>query len=301
MKILLTFVFTSAAFLFGAIAQENQSLTMLGYLRPVRNIDMNFAEAGVVGEIHVREGDTVSEGDPLVSLDNRVLLAQIEIARVQAASEAGIKVAQAELNEASDRLSKLYRLKRSGTAHDSEVSRAVASQQMAEGRLSIAEEQKQIAGFQLQEIEAQIERRILRSPIEGVVLEINLDVSEAVTTQGGAEKSEFVAKVARIDQLEFVVFIPSDSADGLQVGQMHPVKVLSQSSLQRGIDGEGVVTEGRIDFISPVIDPSSETVRTRLIIDNEEGQFKSGAHALLILEKAPASSGAPSVSSFGTP
>lgn len=266
-----------------------KEIKVLGYLEPYRSIDMNASEAGVIGKILVSEGETVVEAQELLSLDNSVLEAQLAIAKVQAASEAAIIVANADLSVSKERYSKLDKLKRSGTAHSGEVSRAEADMKKAEAQLSIANEEKKIAGFRVQEIDAQIARRVLRSPINGVVLEINREIAESATSpQEGAQNRPLV-QVAQIDRLKLVIHVPSVYALELEVGKVLPVRVLRQSSLSLDRGEAAVTTTGTIEFVSPAIDPSSETLRTRLVLDNRGGRLQSGSHALVIFEGSPES------------
>lgn len=266
----------------GAVRADPGSV--LGYLEPYRSIDMNVSEAGIIREIHVGEGETVSAGQALLSLDNSVLEAQLEIAKVQAESTAAITVAEADLGVAKERFEKLSKLRNSGTAHATEVSRAEAEMKKAEGQLSIANEEKKIAQFRVAEIEAQIERRILRSPIDGVVLEISREEAESATapTPGGTTKP--LLQVARIDRLKLTVHVPASKAGGLAVGARMPVRVLRESSLSLERENSAIDTVGTIEFVSPAIDPSSETLRTRLVIENGDGVLRSGTHALVLFD-----------------
>lgn len=269
-------------FLAAVSAQEDNGTSVLGYLEPYRSIDMNASESGVISEIFVEEGDRVSEGQALVSLNNSVLEAQLAIAKVQSGSEASITVANADLGVARDRFEKLSKLKNQGTAHSSEVARAEADVKKAEAQLSIANEEKKIAGFRVEEIQAQIERRILRSPIDGVVLEINREIAETAADASGSQMSKPLVKVARIDRLKLVVHVPAPLSGQLAVGRKLTVHVLKQDSLTADRDSSAIRTTGEIEFVSPAIDPSSETIRTRLVIENPDHKLLSGSHAIVL-------------------
>ncbi len=277
-------IFTLLVTLFTTPLAKADPGTVLGYLEPYRNIDMDVAEVGVIGEIFVEEGELVEKGEALLSLKNNVLEAQLETARIQSESTAAVIVAEADLEVADERYSKLSKLRSSGTAHSSEVARALAEKKKAEGQLSIANEEKKIAGFRVEEIEAQIERRFLRSPIRGVVLEINRDVAETAVATGRNNSEKPLVRVAEIERLKLVVHVPASRADQLANGKEMLVRVLQQSSLSLDRENSAIDTQGTIEFVSPVIDPSSETIRTRLVIENENGTLLSGSHALVLFE-----------------
>ena len=57
---------------------------VLGYTEPYRLITVAAGEAGVIGEVLVREGDQVKQGQVLAKLDTAVLAAELEIARAEA-------------------------------------------------------------------------------------------------------------------------------------------------------------------------------------------------------------------------
>ena len=118
-------IFTLLVTLFTTPLAKADPGTVLGYLEPYRNIDMDVAEVGVIGEIFVEEGELVEKGEALLSLKNNVLEAQLETARIQSESTAAVIVAEADLEVADERYSKLSKLRSSGTAHSSEVARAL--------------------------------------------------------------------------------------------------------------------------------------------------------------------------------
>jgi RND family efflux transporter MFP subunit len=268
----------------GLIGHADDMVSVLGYLEPYRSIEMNPSETGIIETISVSEGEKVKKGQALLNLNNRVLEAQIAISEVQAESMSAIEVATADLEVARERFQKLSQLKSSGTAHSSEVARAAADLKKAEAQLNIANEEKKIAGFRVEEIKAQLEQRILRSPIDGVIIEINREVAESAMAPREGQRNRSLVKVAQIDRLRLVVHVPSIHAADLVVGGILPVRVLGQNSLTLDRESTALDASAVIEFISPAIDPSSETVRVRLMIDNSDNKLQSGAHALVVIK-----------------
>ena len=268
------------------IASSEEAVSVLGYLEPYRQIEMDFSETGVIDEIFVSEGQSVSAREALVSLNTKVLKAQLAIAQIQAESEAAVQVAQADVDVTKTRFDKLAQLRKSGTAYSAEVARAEADFKKAEGQVSIANEEREIAKFRVEEIEAQIERRILRSPIDGVILEINREIAESVSQPTSGAQRKPLLKVAQIERLRLVIHVPSDHASELTVGKELPIRILQESSLSRNRESSAFDAIGRIEFVSPAIDPSSESLRTRLVIENPDGELQSGSHALVMVEGA---------------
>jgi|GEM_PF-680282 len=270
------------------IKPEEKKLRILGYLEPYKSIDITSPEHGLIGAIHIKEGQSVKIGEALITLENQVQEAQLNIAVAQSESSARIKVAKAELDLATDKHDKLARLKRQGTAHSSEVIRAAANMLIAEGSLELATEEQKIAGLRVKQIEAEIERRTLRSPINGVILEINRDIAESVNHQAGtssAERELVLTRVAQLDHLYLIIYVPAGPARHLKKGDRIPVQVLNENSLNEQRENSGIEALGEIEFISPTIDPSSETVRTRILIHNSQGTMRSGSHAIAVIDQ----------------
>ncbi|MDA7921636.1 efflux RND transporter periplasmic adaptor subunit [Verrucomicrobiales bacterium] len=67
-------------------------------------------------------------------------------------------------------------------------------------------------------------------------------------------------------------------------------KLIAIAGILSSVAGEAAVTTtGTIEFVSPDIDPSSETRRTRLVLDNRDGRLLSGSHGFVIFEGSPES------------
>ena len=115
---------------------------------------------------------------------------------------------------------------------------------------------------QVRKTEAQIEARTLRSAVDGVVTEIKRDPSEAVSAA-----QPHVLTVVEIDRLTVNLFLSPDRASKLQTG--------GHADLQLLDDGNARVP-ATIEFLSPVIDAASGTVRVKFVIENPEGKYRAG-------------------------
>jgi len=122
-----------------------------------------------------------------------------------------------------------------------------------------------ITGIRVQRILAQLNDRTLRAPFAGIVTKINLEVSESVS----AAQTE-VMTIVQLDSLRVTLNLPAKVADGLQVG--------AEAALLLDVDTR---VNGKVVFVSPVIDAASRTVRVTFVIPNEEGRLRSGVRCML--------------------
>ncbi|MCB1229329.1 MAG: efflux RND transporter periplasmic adaptor subunit [Verrucomicrobiae bacterium] len=234
---------------------------IIGVTEPQEQIDLSFPESGVIRALEIEEGDRVSEGQILAQLDCRVLESQLAIARMHAESPAAIQSANATLTMRKQRLDQLEKLAASQNANHDELARAKAEYEIAQADVQLAHEAAAESELQAQQTEAQIEQRTLRAPFDGIVARIHHKPGASVSPNDGP-----VLTLVKLDQLELVVYIDHRRMDGLETGQSVTI-----SALDREVTGTGT-----IEFISPVVDPSSGTARLRIALPNEDGRHRSG-------------------------
>ncbi|MCB1231165.1 MAG: efflux RND transporter periplasmic adaptor subunit [Verrucomicrobiae bacterium] len=247
------------------------------YLEPYRSIEMSPAESGIIREILVKEGDHVIKGQPLLKLDAETIEARLAVAMAQADNMGGVNAAESQHTLERQRYERLKALGRDASEY--ELNQQLAAMKTAEGRYTEALEQKRVFQLQADQARAELDRRILKSPIDGIVVEIVKDISEPVSPIESS-RDEYLIRVVKIDQLEAVAHL-----DGRWAGQ---IREGDEMTLQLESDhhSENVAAktvEGVVEFISPVIDSASNTVRLRLVIDNSSGSIRAGSPARLLL------------------
>jgi RND family efflux transporter MFP subunit len=252
------------------------------YLEPYRSIEISSVESGKIAEILVSEGERVSKGQELIRLDTAVLQSQLKVAEAQAAGKGRVMAAQADYDLRQDKLEKLEALAARGKAtNEAELDRERAAVRSSEGLLLAAQEEMEIYKLSAERIGAEIERHVLRSSIDGVVVEIVKDVAEQVSmmrSQPG--EPTYLIRVVRLEELKMIAHLPYRIALQLQVGDRLPV-------LTEGPRGSGEVrVEGVVEFVSPIIKSSTATMAVRLRIDNSDLRLRSGAAARVLVEFA---------------
>ena len=242
------------------------------FAEPYRRIDVAAAESGIVLKLHVKEGDHVAADQPLADLDQDVLKASLEIARAHKDADSSLLSAQAELLLREERLAKLEELKLSGNASEEEVRRASLERELAAGRVLAAKESLAIKKLEFERIQLQLDRRTIRSPIGGYVVELFREEGEFV-----APTSPMIVTVVQLDPL--LVTFPVPASQALTLQERRPVTVR--------IDGHEKPTRGEIELVSPVTNAESQTVRVRVRIPNPENRFRAGSKAWLSLGSDP--------------
>lgn len=239
--------------------------TIEGFTEPFATVDLAVIEPGILHSMHVVEGDSVEGGQVVATLNSEVLRKGLAIAEQRSLATGAILAAQAELRLRMGRLEQIELLHSRGNATDHEYARARADFDIAEARLILAKEEKTLSELEVERIKTQIERRIVRSPFNGVVSDVHKRVGEAF-----APGDAVILTVVQLDKLKAKFSLTANQAEQLRRGQ--EVDITFPVTAQ--------ITRGKIDHISPVIDAKSGTVEVSVTIENSEQTYRSGARCL---------------------
>ena len=277
--------FQAAAFPSSVPAQAGTPENVLTYLEPYASHEMSPAESGLIRDILVKEGEHVIKNQPLLKLDAETIEARLAVAMAQADNMGSIMAAESQFEVAKERYERLKEAGDQVTPY--ELKTQEGEMKAAEGRLTEALEQKRVFQLQAEQARAELGRRILKSPIDGQVTEITKDLAEPVSPIEN-DRDEYLIRVVRIDQLKAEAFLPGEWANRISKGD--------ELELLLG-DGQGEappkVTMGTVEFISPVNDSASNTVRLKLVVDNQNGFIRAGTAARIVLPDTRKTPGVP--------
>lgn len=205
-----------------------------GVLLPFRELTVSSAVQGILAEVNVREGDPVAAGILLATLIDRVESAEV------------------------DRFAKVLEQKEFAAQGTQNLFR---DQVVSEGEAIEKRIERDIAKLQHQIALEELDRRKIRSPIDGIVVEKMKEAGEAV------DANEPVFHLVDISRVYLQVFIESTAALKLATG--HPVSVTFP-------EYQTQPHQGTIDFIDPRIDGASGLVRVKILIDNPDRKLIAG-------------------------
>ncbi len=243
-----------------------------GFTEPVRKLDLIPPEPGIITTLTVHEGDRVKKHQLLGSLDCETQEVALEIAKANKAAHGKLDSAVAERDLRRWRLATLQKLRAEGHANDEEVNRAADEVAVAEANVLTALEQHATDSLEVDRIATMIERRMMRSPFDGIVTRVFREEKEFV----GSNNTP-VMTIMQLDKLRVIFTIPTALALRLKAGQT--VSLTFPNSDQRAT--------GKIESISPVTDAESDTVRVKVLIDNKEGKYRCGVRCAINLNKLP--------------
>lgn len=260
------FAWTLALSLCGGMLSASE---IEGFTEPYRDLDVAVSDTGIVATIDVKEGDHVLKDQILGTLDQKLLNATLEIAEKSRTAKGRIQSAQADIRLKSERAEKLLQLLSRKHASQEEIDRGLVEKEVAEAQLLAVEEDLAVRSLECERIKIQIEQRIVRSPIDGVVVKLHRDVGEFVS---GSDP--VVATVVQLDPLIATYSIPSIFMKDIQSNQ--------EVSILIG-EGRGPA-KGTVDYIAPVTDAQSGTIQVKVKVANPKNSFRSGEKCLLVVK-----------------
>jgi HlyD family secretion protein len=171
-----------------AASTARSALTGSGYVITGSNyISLGVRVAGRIVAYRVAEGERVTRGQPLVELDPRPFQADLE--RLQA------QKAQAQANVAlfKKELARLRELRERNVSSDADLD-------LKENQLRVAQAELASSDAQIGRIRLDLEDTVLRSPVDGLVLEKLKEAGE-MATPGGFQGSGDLVRLADMEEL----------------------------------------------------------------------------------------------------
>lgn len=242
-----------------------------GITEPYRDATVTTTVVGTVTGIPKTEGQFVRAGDLLIELDSE--LESFEVARRRLISESTAELDSAkremELRQRDfESTSKLYEETRS--VSEDELLQKELEFRLAEAqyqRLLVAEEREKI---EHQIAQAQLDERRITAPFNGVIVTTFVELGE----NSGAQQP--LVRIADTSRVRLVAHLEPDTARRLRPGQAVTVRLQEFTS--------PITRRGTVEFVSPVVDPSSGLREVKVLINNSDGSVNPGVSGSIVLE-----------------
>jgi len=186
--------------------------TRAGTVKACRRAKLSPSVGGQIAKLPIREGDTVKEGDLLLEIWNQDLVAEVQLAQSEAeANRARARAAclKAEVSQReADRLVKLYHKK---VASEEKTDKAVTDAKALGADCNAAKASVLMSEARIGVVKANLDRTRLIAPFDGVIAEINGELSEFVTPSPIGIPTPPVVDL--IDNTCFYISAPIDEVD----------------------------------------------------------------------------------------
>lgn len=235
---------------------------------------------GKVLQVYFQNGQAVSEGQPLVKLDdtdirNNIKTSEAQLAAVQSQLNSvtiGLQKAQIALETAQNNYNREKALYDQQVISKSEWENAQATLKSAQVDLQTSQAgvASQQANLQASKVSLSILNETLKNttitaPIGGVIDAKNVDVGQFVST-GAA-----LAKVENVSPIYADIAVSGNSMDDVKLGTA--AKFL--------LNGDSTEYSGTVANISGTADPATRSFACKVKIDNAEGKLRPGVFGMV--------------------
>jgi RND family efflux transporter MFP subunit len=237
-------------------------------ITPAVTVRVGSQVSGLLSEVLVDQGDTLTKGQEIARIHSEVEAKTLELLDVQARSTAEVEAQESRLGLAHKRLDRAKDLVARDVGTLEKLEAAEAEVEVITLERDIAEMRREVVGLELQRARAQFEQRLIRSPIDGIVVSRHLFGGEFMGTE------DSVVTIAQIDPLHVESFLPVAFYPILEHGMT--IKVYPDAPVKGEFDA-------RVDVIDRVFDAASGTFGIRLTLPNPEGKIPAGHRCRLEL------------------
>lgn len=234
-----------------AAPSDDVALTVTGYIINRERIELSPRFVGTVKTVNVRKGDRIKRGQILAVLDDtdqRALLAQ---------ADGRLARARAELEQAELRLDRVQKLLADKVVPPETGDDARLATEAARAAVREAQGARDYAA-------AQVEWTVIRSPIDGVILEKLVDDNELVTPQSfGGSRGPSTALLAIADPNDLQVEIDLNESDVAKVSLDQRCRVSPEAYPDKKYGG-------RVAEIAPEASREKGTLQIKVQIENPD-------------------------------
>lgn len=238
-----------------------RSATFDCVLDPTLSLQLGSPVASIIESVAVDRGDLVTRGQIVARLESAVEAATVELDRARAESTAEISAKQVRVDLTRVALGRQTSLQEHNFAATQKVDEARADYQTAQQELALAQLNHRVAELDLQRARATLDQRLIRSPIDGIVVQRKLGPGEYVN------QDAYIVTVAKIDPLHVETFLPIRYFGQIHVGDgatVHPD------------DPVGGDHEAKVTIVDHVFDAASGTFGIRLELANPDHAIPAG-------------------------
>lgn len=233
-------------------------------VRPEKTIELSSPVDTTLKALLVQPADEIELGQPLVQLENSMEIAKLALAEKRAASWTEVKNREVQLQYAKRNLQRIEDLYKQNSVPQFEKDKADTEVSLAEIELIEARENRSQAQLNLQQARTELALRTIKSPINGIVVDVYAQPGESV-----AERT--IMKLAQIDPLRVELIAPTEYFGLIEKGM--EVEIQPERPADR-------VFRAEVTIVDQLIDPASGSFTVRMALPNPGDELIGGVNCL---------------------
>lgn len=243
-----------------ALAQDISGYDCM--IEPHSVTDVSTREEGVLEEILVKRGDLVRKGQVVAKLESSLesIALKFAIARAEMTGEVDSRKATLEyMLRQQNRIAVLYE---DNAISFNDKDKADTDVRLAETELQVALDNQRLMKIERDRSARRLELRSIRSPVDGVIVEILLVPGESVE-----DRTREIMIIAEVDPLNVEIILPAEQFGSIQVGTAAEILPL--------LPGEQL-RFANVSVVDRTIDAASNTFGVQLQLENADHAIPGG-------------------------
>lgn len=205
-------------------APITRTVTGAGKVEAATTVKISSSLSGDLVELPLKVGDIVVKGQVLAKLDRRRFEASVrQSAAALAAAKSEIATVQVEIDRLARELERVQGLVAKGLASAAESERASSDLASAKSRQAALSDRATQAAAVLDEMQNNLAKTTLFSPIDGNVIELTREVGERV--RGSDFNEDVVMTLAALHTMEVKIEVGEHEVVHLKIGQKSDIKI----------------------------------------------------------------------------
>jgi len=242
----------------------------------ITEVDISSKLTGIVEKITVNEGDEVKKGDLLVILTHNELKAQLKQAEASLnASKEQVSQIEAQYKNSLENYKRAVELFKAGSYSIQQKDLAETQYNVISSQLNSAKELVNQAQAQVEYIKVQIDNAYLKSPIDGVVLQKNVEVGEIVTP------GMSILTIGNIKEAWLKIYVSEKELGRIKLNDIALIKV--DSFPNKSFKGYVTNISNQAEFTPKNVQTKDERDRLvyaiKISLKNENQELKAGMPA----------------------
>lgn len=230
---------------------------------PNQTVELRSPVEGLIDKVLVQRGDRVRAGQVLVQLESAAENSAVQLARHRAEAQGRLASAESRLDYATRKLDRSRDLQARNFVTAQARDEAEAEKRIIEAELRDARENRQQAALELRHAQDLLQRRVLRSPFDGVVVDRMLNPGDLAESGTGRKP---ILKLVQVEPLRVEAVLPLAAWGKLQAKGTADVMP----------EGLGGAYPAKVKVIDSVFDTASGTFGVRLELPNAAGKLPAG-------------------------
>lgn len=214
-----------------------------GIVEPFVHVILSPPVPGIVTSRKFEEGAMVEAGAVLMELDNQLERLEVERRRI-----------------VRDQKSKEYE----GTKKLFGATKGVSQEE-----LNTKESEYRVAAVEYDIAVEQLRRRQIIAPNAGIITQIVLEVGEACAA--------YQSLIQLVDTRQCYLVASVEAGPGGRLKKDQDVR------MEIDMGGAKAAVQGKIFFVSPLVDPASGLQKVKIVFDNKDGRIRPGLTGVVLL------------------